>query len=554
MERSFIICILLYLSLVATSQNVPYNLSPDWISNPGGHIATGLGLADINGDGWKDLVVANGNDIQRQRLVVYYNTGDGSFSQDPDWQSDDIDYHGHLACGDIDQDGYVDVAVSVYIGAGGFGSPGKIKVYYNQGGTLEGTPSFISNPFYTFSCALGDADGDGDLDLAATAGEPYHDILDHAKIFINDEGTFQADAEWQSDIVMGSLDVEFGDINRDGYMDVIFVCENTDNYIFLGSATGISTTAAWQSAEPESFINSVDIGYRGEDETLVVMTENSQLGGEGKVRRYLFSDPVPASSAADWYSNPFGYGSGIALADVDLDSTLDLVYGGWWLPVKVALGGQNGFQLTPSYTSSTASVVEAIQLADLGREAISSKTKVMTMGASVMGRHVLVLPDQLVEEIDNITRNGVALTAEEYSFVPNKPWISFEQGFFTGEVIEVHYQSSPHPDMVITNWDSSKGNYIFYNTNPPVGLSENLAGGNTVEVFPNPANDVINLYFDGDLPVDQRIRITDISARVYLEMKPEWVNNRAEIDISDLSEGLYILIINHFTVNFIIKR
>ena len=54
-------------------QTVPYNLTPDWVSTPDNHVATGLGLADINSDGWKDLIVANGNDIYRQSLVVYYN-------------------------------------------------------------------------------------------------------------------------------------------------------------------------------------------------------------------------------------------------------------------------------------------------------------------------------------------------------------------------------------------------------------------------------------------------------------------------------------------------
>jgi len=64
---------------VLFSQEIPYNLSPDWESAPLSHIATGLALADINGDGWKDMVVANGNDIQLQSLVVYYNNGDGTF-------------------------------------------------------------------------------------------------------------------------------------------------------------------------------------------------------------------------------------------------------------------------------------------------------------------------------------------------------------------------------------------------------------------------------------------------------------------------------------------
>ena len=132
------------------------------------------------------------------------------------------------------------MAVSVYIGPAGFSEPGELKVYYNLGSELETTPSFISDPFYTFSCALGDADADGDLDIAAVAGEPYGGLLDYGKIFINNNGTFQAQAEWNSEVLMGALDVEFGDINRDGFMDVIFVCEGTPNMIYLAESQALS--------------------------------------------------------------------------------------------------------------------------------------------------------------------------------------------------------------------------------------------------------------------------------------------------------------------------
>ncbi len=87
MKKLALICTVFLFVFTGSSQNIPYPTVPDWESAPNGHIATGLGLADINGDGWKDIIVANGNDIQRQHLVVYYNQGDGNFGQNPDWQS-----------------------------------------------------------------------------------------------------------------------------------------------------------------------------------------------------------------------------------------------------------------------------------------------------------------------------------------------------------------------------------------------------------------------------------------------------------------------------------
>lgn len=541
----------IFLVINLSAQVIPYQTLPDWISTPNGHRATGLGLADINGDGWKDLVAANGNDMARQHLVVYYNNQDGTFPLNPDWESDDIDYHGHLACGDIDADGDIDVAVSVYIGASGFSSPGKVKVYYNMGSELEALPGFVSDEFYTFSCALGDADGDGDLDLAATGGEPYSSLLDYGRIFINNSGIFELSYVWESDIPMGALDVEFGDINRDGYMDVIFVCEGTDNYIFPGMAQGgIDPSPAWHSSEPESYINSVDIGYRGDHETLVVMTENSQLGGQGRVRSYAFDGNFPSSGMADWYSDPFGYGSGIFLADVDLDSSLDLIYGGWWLPVKIARGVAGGFEMASSYTSSTGSVVETIQMADLGRESISEKVAVLTITLAGSGIHLLVLPEQIVESVLDISVNGVPLSPAQYCNVPNKGWVSIGIPLQALDMVVVHYEYSPHPDIAVTNWDNNIGNYIFYNTSSPVGVGESLSSSPGLMIYPNPVYELLNLHLSGS-STGWSLRVTDLTGRVLIDESVNSSENDYMLDVSALDPGVYIISAGRQAARFI---
>jgi hypothetical protein len=318
--KSILTVIVLCFVLNVFTQTIPYAVTPEWESTPNGHIATGLGLADIDGDGWKDLVVGNGNDIQRQHLVVYYNNGDGTFPLTHDWESDDIDYHGHVAVGDINLDGWIDVAVSVYLGENGFGDPGKVKVYYNQEGELEGTPSFESYSFYTFSCALGDADGDGDLDLVTTNAEPYGAIYDEGNIFLNRNGIFDENPEWISNVPIGSMDVEFADVDQNGFLDVIYISQVTDNFIFLSDNSGIiPSTPSWQSEESSNYINSVDFGFIGSDKIPgIIMTGNNQLGGDGKVRLYSFDNGVPATSSASWTSNTFGYGSGIILSDVGI--------------------------------------------------------------------------------------------------------------------------------------------------------------------------------------------------------------------------------------------
>ncbi len=541
-----IICSL--VSVGTFAQEVPFPLSPDWESAPESRRSTGLGLADINGDGWKDMIVADGNDMARQHLVVYYNNGNGTFPLSPDWESGDIDYHGHLSVGDVDSDGWPDVAVSVYIGPAGFGEPGKVKVYYNEGGQLESVPSFESFNYYTFSCAFGDADGDGDLDLATTGGEPYSGLFDSGKIFLNNEGVFSNEALWTSSFNFGSLDVDFGDMDQNGYLDVVFASEDTPNYIFLSDESGIiSDSAGWTSENPGNFINSLDIGFVGSEKIqAVVMTGNDQLGGDGEVWQFSFPEGVPVTSSADWTSNPVGYGSGILLADVNADDVLDLVYGGWWRPMKIALGlVEGGFEMNPSYISTTSSVVETIQMADLDRDGIDTLTDSFFPMEGIGS--VIYLRKQLVENILSVKMNGTLLHDSMFCFVPNKNWISFKNGLQAGDQLEVEYEFSEDADIVISNWDAGVGNYIFYNT-LVTGHDEaiSMSGGLHPKCWPNPANNHVNIEIEFVESTKLSIRLLNLFGQEVIqkqtELKPAGTYI-SQMNTAGVPKGLYVLVV-----------
>ncbi|MCB0805249.1 MAG: VCBS repeat-containing protein [Bacteroidales bacterium] len=543
MKKQLILFILLLFSFSVFSQEIPFAAEPDWESAADGQIATGLGLADINGDGWKDLVVSNGNDIELQRVSVYYNIGDGSFPDYPDWESADIDYHGHLAVGDIDKDGWIDVAVSVYIGHGGFLDPGKVKVYYNTGGELESFPSFESASYHTFACALGDADGDGDLDLATTGGEIYNSIYDVGRLYINRNGRFNSEADWTSSPAFGSIDVDFADVDLNGYLDLVFTSEETPDYIFLADDSGvIGTNPSWQNAETDNFNNSLDFGFLGTSGyPAVVTTGNSQLGGEGEVRMYNFASGVPTSSVADWTSEAIGYGSGILVADINLDGINDLVYSGWSLPIFIALGDEAGFELTPSYTSETSSVVEAIQMADLNRDGVSEYPfqKIFETGSN----SVVYLDHQLIENILWVSINGFPVSPAFYSFVPNKNYITFKDPLMPGDVLTVLYEYSEKPEIVITNWDSQKGNYIFYNQgSTQVTAPVSMVKGIIQNIRPNPAENIILVELYAPIKEQFEVSIRDVTGKViFTKVYRNPKLTSSSIDISSFSDGTYFL-------------
>ena len=89
------------LSAVSTGYGQPiYQNAPDWVSTDTPY-STGGALIDVDQDGWLDFVVANGNDMRREKMAVYYGRDDGTLPLNPDWQSDDLEYNGHLSIADV---------------------------------------------------------------------------------------------------------------------------------------------------------------------------------------------------------------------------------------------------------------------------------------------------------------------------------------------------------------------------------------------------------------------------------------------------------------------
>lgn len=477
------------------SQTTIFNSTPEWISVAQGRYATGLGIADINNDGWDDIIVANGNDILRQPVSVHYNNGSGAFPTLPSWNSGDVDYHGHLAVGDINGDNLPDVAVSIFLGPAGFSEPGGVKVYFNTGNSLESLPSYRSaDSMFTFSCALGDADGDGDLDLAAAGGEPYNAYQTYGRIYYNQGGALQPTPGWQSQELMGALDVDFADMDGNGFLDVIFANHLTPNYIYLANGQGqISTQHSWNSQDADYHANSLTIAeLNGNGFLDLVISDNDQLGGLGRYKAYLFGAAPAGQSSPGWFSATGGYGSAVLAEDLTLDGKPDLLAGRWWGRVELYQGSGNSFTTNPTWFSATTSVIEAFELRDVDQDGRMARRD--TVDVSVDSIHVVYLQNSGVETINSVFLNGQPLFAgTDYCSVPGRQWLSLKLPLLSGDQLIVVYEISIDRDLAVTNWDSNIGDYLFYNqTNPPVGIAAQPAGApgefELFQNYPNPFN------------------------------------------------------------------
>jgi len=465
------------LAFAASAQSaqtsVPYSTASSWESYPSG-VTTGGALADLDGDGYLDFVVANGNDILRQPVEVFTNDGSGGYSTDPQWSSDDVDYHGHLSVGDVDQDGDLDVAVAVFLGPGGFGVKGHAKLYDNQGGTLSSLPTWASSDtFFAFSCDLGDADADGDLDLAIAVGEPYFDPPDRNRIYYNSSGTLATTPGWLSSFDDHALDVAFGDADGDGDLDLAFATALGPTRVFFQGPGGMSTmpgytatdnanqngnTVAWSDVDGDGFLE-------------LAVSDNDQLTGGAGVFK-IYDNAGGSLATTPFWSDFVGFSSAIAFADLRRDGTPDLAGGIWFGGSHIYLNSGGTFSASEDWQSSRTGTVESLAFGDIDHDGVIA---VPTETHAPNGGRTFYLDHAPVHELASVAVDGVALGTGNYAFDLEDGWIALDRTP-TGSV-DVAYTYSESLDMAVTNWDQSVGNQVFLRQQLPVSIFRNDAGG-----------------------------------------------------------------------------
>lgn len=217
------------------------------------------------------------------------------------------------ALGDLDGDGDLDLVLG-----NGRHDPEVNVVYSNDGrGNFYGRRALDEEPDRTYRVALGDVDRDGDLDVAVA-----NDIGEAGKLLFNDgKGQFRVGARF-GDGANAVRALQLGDLDGDGDLDLVVVSTIFgQNFVYLYDSGKLIARKLGTGRETSL---SVALGDLDRDGDLDIV-----IGNRGAPSVVYLNGGRADFAEARTFGGAKDLTTTIALGDLDGDGDLDIAAGRW---------------------------------------------------------------------------------------------------------------------------------------------------------------------------------------------------------------------------------
>ncbi len=291
-------------------------------------------ISDLDGDGYQDLVFANYyGSAAAPDSTIYWGSSTGYSSAD----SDDLETDGawEVEISDLDGDGYEELVFAAYYDGSSYSTSSYI--YWGSASGYSTTSRTSLPTLGARDVEIADFDGDGLDDIAFSSHYTGSSYSTSAYVYYqSSSGTFGT-GNRDSLSVVGTLGMTSGDYNGDGLTDLAFAgyyggSWSTSTYVYVfensssgfGSATTLGSVGNWS-------LETADTDNDGYDELLSSRYYN---GSSYAADSYLWWGSATGLSDSNRDDLPSLSGSHGAIGDVDADGYPEIIlsnyYTGSW--------------------------------------------------------------------------------------------------------------------------------------------------------------------------------------------------------------------------------
>ncbi|MBN2384720.1 FG-GAP repeat protein [bacterium] len=357
----------------------------DWIyesDQAGAQLGWALNTAgDVNGDGYTDIIIGapfyDSTHVDGGRVYVFHGSASG-LGPVADWTSELDQTEAHLGwsvapAGDVNGDGYSDIITGAPWYSNGQELEGAVLVFNGSPSGLSSSADWLVEgeqagiEFGHAVCTAGDVNGDGFAEVIIGAPNYSNGQLYEGQVsgYYGSSSGLEVSAGWtyesdQATSYFGSTLSTAGDINGDGYCDVIVGAPDYDNvyadegrvYLFFGSVNGFAEMPSWFSEGNQidahlgtSVSLAGDVNGDGYSDIIVGAPAYSDGESREGAAFIFFGSASGFSTISQWsaQSDQVGaqFGQTVATAgDVNGDGFSDIVIGAPWYDTGLANVGQ----------------------------------------------------------------------------------------------------------------------------------------------------------------------------------------------------------------------